>query len=102
MRDDLDEIKFGEKEFYTEYNGQHYIVTSKGGSFFGRAFMIDNICIRFEIVYSKGEFTYEVIENGDRVELISYDESELIKVLDNRMWQYLENTEVENAKLEVA
>lgn len=104
MRDDLDEIKFGEMEFHTEYNGKNYIISTKGGAFFGMATVKNGTCTNWETVYSKADFTY-LVEDED--EYIPYEAADALdinfafitNVLDNRMWQYL-NAEVVEKKVQ--
>ena len=104
MRDDLDEIKFGEMEFHTEYDGKNYIINTKGGTFVGMATVKNGVCTHWETVYSKGDFTY-MVEDGD--EYIPYEAADVVdvnfafitNVLDNRMWQYL-NAEVVEKKVQ--
>lgn len=95
----LDEIKYGYEEYELILDGNKYLISTKGGSFYGYADVKDGVCAKFELDHLIMHNSYQRESNGVWVsfnenffpELNEVDVIEICDKLDNQMAYYLEN-----------
>lgn len=95
----LDEIKYGYEEHEVMFEGHKYLISTKGGSFYGYADVKDGVCTKFEMDHLIMHNSYQREGNSVWVpfnedmfpELNETDVIEIKDKLDGLMASYLEN-----------
>lgn len=96
----LDEIKYGYEEYEVMFEGHKYLISTKGGSFYGYADVKDNVCTKFELDHLIMHNSYQREDNGvwvpfNETMFPALNEIDVIETkgkLDNIMASYLENS----------
>lgn len=95
----LDEIKYGYEEYEVMFENHKYLISTKGGSFYGYADVEDGLCTNFELDHLIMHNSYQRENNDVWVpfnedmfpELNEVNVIEIKDKLDKLMADYLEN-----------